>query len=82
MSNVITYNCAMDPAALRDLFDYTDFTWASHGRSLKLLPDDALTRQIDIAGRPMLGHGLYHLASAWDGWLNGHSPLRLGRRLA
>lgn len=63
----------MDRAALRELFDYTEFTWASYERSLRSLPNDALTRTINIAGRPTLGHALFHLAAAWDGWLKHHA---------
>ena len=44
----------MNRDGLRDLFDYTDFTWASYERSLKSLHDDALTRQIEMAGRRTL----------------------------
>jgi uncharacterized damage-inducible protein DinB len=67
----------MERAALLDLLDYTDFTWASYERVLTSLPDDALTRPIDTAGRQTLGHGLFHLAAAWSEWFEEHAPAHI-----
>lgn len=61
---------SFDRDALRELFDYTAFTWASYAKVTAKLPADALTREIDGSGWPALRNALFHVASAWDGWIN------------
>jgi uncharacterized damage-inducible protein DinB len=55
--------------ALRELFDYTTFTWASYGKSVRSLAPRDLTRPVEASGWPALRNALFHLASAWDGWI-------------
>jgi uncharacterized damage-inducible protein DinB len=57
-----------DRDALRELFEYAEFTWNSYGRTLAKLPDDAFTREIPGSGWADLRHALFHVALAWDGW--------------
>ena len=59
----------MDRASLRELFDYTTFTWASYANAVRALPPGALTRPIDGSGWGELRTPLFHVASAWDEWL-------------
>jgi uncharacterized damage-inducible protein DinB len=59
----------MDRAALDELYDYTDFTWKSYENTVRQLPADAFTRQLDGAGWLSLRDVLFHLAVAWDEWL-------------
>jgi uncharacterized damage-inducible protein DinB len=55
--------------ALRELFDYTDFTWASYGRCLGSLPPDAVTRPAAGSGWESVRQALFHIVAAWDGWI-------------
>lgn len=59
-------------AALRDLFDYTVFTWQSYARCLATLPPDVLSQPIPDAGWPALRDVFFHIALAWDGWLRDY----------
>ena len=59
----------MDRDALRELFDYTSFTWASYGNALAQLPGDAFGREVDGPGWPSLRDALFHVATGWDDWL-------------
>jgi uncharacterized damage-inducible protein DinB len=58
-----------DRAALRELFDYTTFTWATYAKAAAKLPPEALTCEVEGSGWPALRNALFHIASAWDGWL-------------
>jgi uncharacterized damage-inducible protein DinB len=66
-------NRSFDRQALRELFDYTTFTWASYAKVASKLPAEALTREIDGSGWPALRSALFHIASAWDGWISEFS---------
>ena len=62
----------MDPPnreALRELFDYTTFTWSVYGRLVGSMPPEDFTRPVEGSGWPTLHAALFHIASAWDGWL-------------
>jgi uncharacterized damage-inducible protein DinB len=59
----------IDRAALREMFDYTTFTSASYANSVRHLPEDAFCRAVDGSGWPSLRDALFHIASAWDGWI-------------
>jgi uncharacterized damage-inducible protein DinB len=67
----------MDRDTLRELFDYTTFTWASYGRSVRSLAPGDLTRPVDGSGWPALRNALFHIASAWDGWMCEQSGVAL-----
>jgi uncharacterized damage-inducible protein DinB len=56
--------------ALEDLYDYTDFTWASYERVVRTLPEGVLTRPVDGSGWPSLFDALKHFVSTYDGWMN------------
>jgi uncharacterized damage-inducible protein DinB len=58
-----------DRDALRELLDYTDFTWAAYGNAVRTLPAGALTRPVAGSGWPSLHLALFHIAAAWDGWI-------------
>jgi uncharacterized damage-inducible protein DinB len=58
----------LDRAALRELFDFTTFTWAAYGQAMRRLSPEDFTRPIDGSGWPALRNALFHIASAWDGW--------------
>jgi uncharacterized damage-inducible protein DinB len=58
-----------DRAALRDLYDYTEFTWETYRRVSATLPADALSRPVEGSEWPALRNALFHIACAWDGWL-------------
>jgi uncharacterized damage-inducible protein DinB len=58
-----------DRDALRALIDYTDFTWETYEKVAARLPADALMRSVEGSGWPALRDALFHIASAWDGWL-------------
>jgi uncharacterized damage-inducible protein DinB len=55
--------------ALRELFDYTTFTWATYANLVCALPADALTRPIAGSGWPSLRDALFHIATPWDEWI-------------
>jgi uncharacterized damage-inducible protein DinB len=59
----------VDRDTLRELFDYTTFTWASYGKSARSLPDEAFTQSVEGSGWPSLRDALFHIAGAWDGWI-------------
>jgi uncharacterized damage-inducible protein DinB len=59
----------MNRAALFELVDYTDFTWETYRKVTARLPDGDLTRAVEGSGWPALNNALFHIASAWDGWL-------------
>jgi uncharacterized damage-inducible protein DinB len=59
----------VDRDALRELFDYTTFTWASYGNSVRALAPGDFTRPVEGSEWPALSVALCHLAFAWDGWL-------------
>jgi uncharacterized damage-inducible protein DinB len=59
----------LDRNGLRDLFEYTTFTWAAYGKALRSLPSDALMRPVPGSGWPALRDVLFHLAAGWDDWL-------------
>jgi uncharacterized damage-inducible protein DinB len=59
----------MDRDALRELFDYTTFTWASYGNSVRALPAGAFTEAVGGSGWPALRDALFHIATAWDEWV-------------
>jgi uncharacterized damage-inducible protein DinB len=58
---------AWDRATLTELFDYTDFTWTSYGKTLATLPPDAITRPLE-GGWGNVRRALIHIALAWDNW--------------
>jgi uncharacterized damage-inducible protein DinB len=55
--------------ALRELFDYTTFTWASYGIALRSLPPDACLQQVEGSGWESLRQVLFHIAAGWDEWI-------------
>lgn len=59
----------MNREALRELFDYTTFTWASYGVAMRTLPSDAFVRPIEGSGWASLRQPLFHIAAAWDEWI-------------
>jgi uncharacterized damage-inducible protein DinB len=59
----------VDREPLRELFDFTTFTWTSYGRSVRGLAPSDLTRPVEGSGWPALRNALFHIASAWDGWI-------------
>jgi uncharacterized damage-inducible protein DinB len=67
----------VDSEALRELFDYTTFTWTSYGRSVRSLAPGDLTRPVEGSGWPALRNALFHIASAWDGWMCEQSGVAL-----
>jgi uncharacterized damage-inducible protein DinB len=59
----------VDRETLRELFDYTTFTWASYGNSVRGLAPADFARPVEGSEWPTLSFALCHLAFAWDGWL-------------
>jgi uncharacterized damage-inducible protein DinB len=59
----------MNREALRELFDYTTFTWAALGESVRSLPAEAFAQPVEGSGWPSLRNALFHIAAAWDGWI-------------
>jgi uncharacterized damage-inducible protein DinB len=57
-----------DRAALREMFDYTSFTWAAYSKAMGGVSPDDYKRAIEGSGWPALRNALFHIASAWDGW--------------
>jgi uncharacterized damage-inducible protein DinB len=55
--------------ALRELFDYTDYTWAVFGNSVRALPAEKFTEAAPGSGWPALRNALFHIAAAWDEFL-------------
>jgi uncharacterized damage-inducible protein DinB len=55
--------------ALRELCDYTDFTWAAYANAVRALPPGAFTQPVEGSGWPSLHLALFHIAAAWDGWI-------------
>jgi uncharacterized damage-inducible protein DinB len=62
-------DAAYSRAALRDLFDYTTFTWESYRKCVATLPPDALSVSVPGSGWTALRDVFFHIALAWDGWL-------------
>lgn len=58
-----------DRDALNDLYDFTGFTWAAYGRTLRALPPDAIARSVDTSGWPALRNVMLHIAGGWDNWM-------------
>jgi uncharacterized damage-inducible protein DinB len=54
---------------LRELFDFTTFTWETYGNSLRRLPSDAIARPVPGSDWPALRNVLFHAATSWDNWL-------------
>jgi uncharacterized damage-inducible protein DinB len=67
----------VDKNALQELFDYTTFTWASYGKSVRRLAPADFMRPIEGSGWPALSNALFHIASAWDGWICEQSGVAL-----
>jgi uncharacterized damage-inducible protein DinB len=63
----------VDRDTLRELFDYTTFTWASYGRTVRALPEGALLQPVERSGWPALRNALFHIAGGWDGWIHEQS---------
>ena len=59
----------MDRAGLRDLFDYTSFTWSTYGNAIAHLPPGTFMRSFGEPGWRSLRDALFHVASGWDDWL-------------
>lgn len=58
-----------DRDGLRDLYDFTTFTWESLRRAVERLPESAFTQPVDGSGWPSLRDAVFHLAGGWDRWL-------------
>ena len=63
----------LDRKALEELFDYTTYTWAVFGNSVRALPPQDFTRAVPGSGWPSMRDALFHIASAWDGWVREQS---------
>jgi uncharacterized damage-inducible protein DinB len=59
----------MNRDALRELFDYTTFTWEGYRASVRSLSDKTFTQAVDGSGWPSLRNALFHIVAAWDGWI-------------
>jgi uncharacterized damage-inducible protein DinB len=55
---------------LRELFNYTTFTWATYGKMVRRLEPGDFARPVEGSGWPALRNALFHIASAWDGWIH------------
>jgi hypothetical protein len=62
--------------AIRELCDYTDFTWAVYERALGSLPPGMLTTAVPGSGWPALIDAFRHFCDAYETWLHE----RLGAR--
>jgi uncharacterized damage-inducible protein DinB len=58
-----------DRAALRELFDYTTFTWSAYADAMRGVSQEDFARAVDGSGWPSLRQALFHIAAAWDGWI-------------
>lgn len=58
-----------DRDALNALVEFTDFTWETYRKVAARLPEGHLLQPVDGSGWPTLADALFHVASAWDGWL-------------
>jgi uncharacterized damage-inducible protein DinB len=56
----------LDRDALRELFDYTDFTWSVWSRALRGMPPEQFTQAVPGSGWPAMRNVLFHIAAAWD----------------
>lgn len=59
----------MNRDALRELFDYTTFTWATYGNIVRSLPNHAFAQGVEGSGWPSLRDVLFHIAAGWDDWI-------------
>lgn len=59
----------MNRGALRELFDFTTFTWASYRRSAPALAAELFRGDIAGSNWASLRDALFHLASGWDEWI-------------
>jgi uncharacterized damage-inducible protein DinB len=60
---------SLDREALRELFDYTTFTWASYSKAMRNVAAEDYARPMEGSGWPALRNALFHIASAWDRWI-------------
>ena len=58
-----------DRDSIRELFDFTTFTWAAYRRAVSTLPPDAWARELPGNDWRSLRRVMFHLALGWDGWL-------------
>jgi uncharacterized damage-inducible protein DinB len=56
----------LDRKALEELFDYTEYTWAVFGNSVRALPPGDFTRAAPGSGWPSMRDASFHIAGAWD----------------
>lgn len=65
----------MNREALRELYDYTTFTWDAYGTAMADLPPEVWTDEIRGAQWTSLREPLFHVATAWDYWFQEHLQL-------
>ena len=60
----------MDRRAIEELYDITDFTWATCVELLPKLPEGGLTAPVPGSGWPALINAFGHINYAYDRWLH------------
>ncbi len=69
----------MDRAAIRELYDYTEFAWERIAATIDTLLLSQFSERIPSSGWPALRDCFEHFVSAYDGWINGEWALDLGK---
>ncbi|MEP7216602.1 MAG: DinB family protein [Anaerolineaceae bacterium] len=67
----------MDRAAIKELYDYTDFAWERIAATIDTLPPPQFGERVPGSGWPALRDCFEHFVSAYDGWINGEWALGL-----
>jgi uncharacterized damage-inducible protein DinB len=60
----------MDRRAIEEMYDMTDFTWATYVEFLAKLPEGALRAPVPGSGWPALINAFGHINYAYDRWLH------------